>query len=331
MTVLPARLTVRAFAEADREAVTALWRAVGLTRPWNDPDADLDLARSTGHGVVLVARETEDGPPVGSVLVGHDAHRAYMYYLAVAPDRQGRGYGRRLVQAAEEWATAKGLPKMHLFIRDTNAAVAGFYQNLGYQLSPNMLWQRWLGNDPADAPKAQREVTITYLEMTAHPGPAHPPPPALQMALLRAHEPTVSFYRYLYETVGARWMWWQRRVMSDAQLRRIIHDPGVEIYVLYVQGVPGGFVEIDRRRTATPNIQFLGLVEEFIGRGLGRYIIDWAVRRAWDGDTAKVTINTCDMDHPRALGMYQRAGFLPVRRQTIMIDDPAPLIQGRGP
>ena len=86
---------------ADAAAVVALWRACGLTRPWNDPDADFALALGNSTSTVLVARD--DAALAGSVMVGFDGHRGWIYYLAVAPDRQRAGVGRALMAAAEAW------------------------------------------------------------------------------------------------------------------------------------------------------------------------------------------------------------------------------------
>ena len=99
----------------------------------------------------------------------------------------------------------------------------------------------------ARVPRGKIEWVITFLEMTRPPVR-----PALhrsdKLILLRAERPTVSFYRYLYNTVGAQWLWHERRRWSDDELSAVICNPKVEIYVLYMAGVPVGFAELDRRR-----------------------------------------------------------------------------------
>lgn len=111
-------------------ATVALWETCGLTRPWNDPWTDLKRALDGPSSTVLVAL---DGPDlVGSVMVGHDGHRGWVYYLAVAPERQGRGLGRDLMGAAEEWLRSRGLPKIQFMIRADNGGVRAFYERLGY-------------------------------------------------------------------------------------------------------------------------------------------------------------------------------------------------------
>ena len=125
-------ITISPATAADHAAVIALWQAAGLTRPWNDPGADFDLALATPTSTVLLAR---DGAALaGSVMVGFDGHRGWVYYLASDPDRRYQGTGRALMQAAEAWLSARGCPKIQLMVRGDNTAARGFYQAIGYDL-----------------------------------------------------------------------------------------------------------------------------------------------------------------------------------------------------
>jgi ribosomal protein S18 acetylase RimI-like enzyme len=117
--------------DGDIEAVVRLWERCDLTRPWNDPQADLAHARSTPASAVLVARA--EGELIASVMVGYDGHRGWVYYLAVAPEARRRGMGRRMMQAAEAWLREREAPKIQLMVRATNAAVIGFYERLGLE------------------------------------------------------------------------------------------------------------------------------------------------------------------------------------------------------
>ena len=130
----------------DERAVVALWEAAGLTRPWNDPAADLRSALETPTSTVLGARLHDgalldgtlldsalpDSSLVGTVMVGYDGHRGWVYYLAVDEAQRGTGLGRALMVAAEAWLVSQGAPKVQLMVRTTNTAVLGFYAALGY-------------------------------------------------------------------------------------------------------------------------------------------------------------------------------------------------------
>jgi len=114
------------------------------------------------------------------------------------------------------------------------------------------------------------EDTITYLEMLERPAGRRVPAPLDKLALMRAEACTVSFYRYLYDTVGEPWLWFERRIIDDASVAAQIHRPAIEIFVLYVRGVPAGFFELDTAAPRETKLCYFGLIPDFIGRRLGR-------------------------------------------------------------
>ncbi|WAC61104.1 GNAT family acetyltransferase [Brevundimonas sp. SL130] len=122
---------IRPIREGEDEAVIALWTSCGLTRPWNDPVADLNLAKNGATSTVLVA--ADEAGMSGTIMVGFDGHRGWIYYLAVDPERRRSGLGRCLMAAAQEWLTDKGAPKLQLMVRADNEAALGFYQRLGLE------------------------------------------------------------------------------------------------------------------------------------------------------------------------------------------------------
>jgi GNAT superfamily N-acetyltransferase len=142
------------------------------------------------------------------------------------------------------------------------------------------------------------------------------------LALIRAERPTLSYYRYLYDTVGGPWLWYERRIMDDERLGAIIGNPKVQVTVLYVGGVPAGFYELDLRVVGSVELAYFGLMPDFIGRRLGPFLLDRAVAAAWAEQPRRVWVHTCTLDHPKALQIYQRAGFVPFRRDHIRIRDP---------
>jgi GNAT superfamily N-acetyltransferase len=150
---------------------------------------------------------------------------------------------------------------------------------------------------------------VTYLEMTAPPAAAPLPPPLPGIEIHRARQPTVSFYRYLYDAIGRDWTWVTRKLLADDELGAILADPAVEVNVLWVGGVPAGYAELDRRQPPDVELGYFGLLPEFVGRGLGRYLLDWTVRHVWRSRPRRLWLHTCDLDHPRALAVYQKSGF----------------------
>ncbi len=158
-------------------------------------------------------------------------------------------------------------------------------------------------------------LTTTYLQMFA-PTPRPVAPPRDGLTVVHARHPTLSYYRYLYEAVGRDWNWTSRKVLGDAALAAIIHDPRDEIHVLTVDGVPAGFAELDRRVDGEIEIIQFGLMPEFIGQGLGKYFLQWTVDRAWSYGPRRLWLHTDTEDHPAALPNYQQAGFAMYKQET---------------
>jgi GNAT superfamily N-acetyltransferase len=169
---------------------------------------------------------------------------------------------------------------------------------------------------------AQIDDVITYLEMLARPVLPRIPARFAKLALMRAEECTVSFYRYLYETVGTPWLWYERRLIDDAALLAEIAKPTTEIFVLYVGGVPAGYFELDAASGRETELRYFGLAPEFIGRKLGPFLLQAAVDQAWLRPIERLWVHTRTFDHPRALGLYQRAGFVVYARQPVRFEDP---------
>jgi ribosomal protein S18 acetylase RimI-like enzyme len=127
---------------SDREGAIALWHATELTRPWNDPAEDFDRAVASPESTVLGGFEKER--MVATVMVGHDGHRGWVYYLAVDQRVRGRGLGSQMMSDAEAWLRGSGTPKLNLMVRTSNAAALRFYERLGYEDDDVTVLSRWL-------------------------------------------------------------------------------------------------------------------------------------------------------------------------------------------
>ena len=147
MTAAVQPLAITPIDDADVAEIVALWQTCGLTRPWNDPAADVAFARRGSNAAVLIGRD--DSAIVATVLVGHDGHRGWVYYLAVHPDHRHKGYGRIMMDAAERWLRERGVEKLQLMVRPDNKSVKDFYQSLGYAEQERIIYAKWLdGREP---------------------------------------------------------------------------------------------------------------------------------------------------------------------------------------
>lgn len=161
------------------------------------------------------------------------------------------------------------------------------------------------------------EYVVTFLAMDERPRAPVPARPINQnIALLAAENPPTDYFLYLYQTVGDAYEWtdWLRRPREEAQ--DFVGNSEVSLYTLMVDGWPGGFFMLDSRDHGTCDLSYFGLVPQAIGRGLGQWFLATAVETGWDHpQTERMTVNTNTLDHPRALGLYQKIGFQPVRRE----------------
>jgi len=140
-------LSIAPIGDADVADVIALWQACGLTRPWNDPTADIALARRGPNSAILAGRDGD--AMIATAMVGHDGHRGWVYYVAVDPARREKGFGRAIMNAAEDWLRQAGIAKLQLMVRRENAKAGAFYQSIGYAESQTIVFARWLdGREP---------------------------------------------------------------------------------------------------------------------------------------------------------------------------------------
>lgn len=154
-------------------------------------------------------------------------------------------------------------------------------------------------------------IKITYLEMTSRPEglPENPRPPK-GFRLERVANPTVEWYRRIYHAVGEKFSWTDRKRLSDTELGAIVLDPKVEIFVAMEGDEEAGYTELDCRKSGDIELAYLGVVPRFHGRGLGRFLVNWAVDYAWrQKRPSRLWIHTETRDHPAALPMYKRTGF----------------------
>jgi GNAT superfamily N-acetyltransferase len=162
------------------------------------------------------------------------------------------------------------------------------------------------------SPSAPLTARITHLEMTVPPPHRVQMPQGQRLAVLRTNDMPLAFYRYLYEQVGKAHHWLLRRDLSDADLSAVIHAEHTEIQVLYVEGSPAGFFELDLSRLpGEAEVLYFGITPDFQGRGLAKFFLSEAVFAAWAHEPERLVIHTNTLDSPRALQLYQRIGFSP--------------------
>lgn len=155
----------------------------------------------------------------------------------------------------------------------------------------------------------QRLVTTTHLEMTGRAQLRPSRPASVAFQLVRAEIPCPELNRFLYATVGARWVWYSRLSWDRATWLAYLDRPDLETWVAYVKGTPAGYFELERQDGGSVEIKYFGVMPDFIGKGIGGALLTAAIARAWDMGASRVWVHTCDLDHPQALRNYQARGL----------------------
>jgi GNAT superfamily N-acetyltransferase len=171
-----------------------------------------------------------------------------------------------------------------------------------------------------DLPPGKIANVVTYLEMRTPL--AVEAPISSQFEIRRVMQPNLEWYRALYRRIGEPWLWFSRLRMSDIELRAVLDDPKIDVFVLSCGGDDHGLLEFDRRRMPDIEISFFGVTVEMIGKGAGRALLTHCLPLAWKHQPQRVWLHTCTSDHPSALGFYRKFGFVPYKRAIEIEDDP---------
>jgi GNAT superfamily N-acetyltransferase len=179
-----------------------------------------------------------------------------------------------------------------------------------------------LENGFHDVPPGRLATVVTHLEMRV-PAPLRQRPAPEGVTLEHVQAPDPDWYRDLFTRVGGHdWLWFSRLAMAGDELSGVITDPGVEIWALNLDGLAEGLLELDFRQNGACELAFFGVTRALIGTGAGRFAMNHAIVRAWARPIGLFHVHTCTLDHPAALGFYIRSGFVPVRQQVEIGDDP---------
>jgi len=164
------------------------------------------------------------------------------------------------------------------------------------------------------------EVTRTYLEMNSAAdlaGGGVAPPAGARL------EPVewvpASLWRYLYSEVGREWHWRDRLEWTDDEIRAYLSG-AITLWLLSFGGAPAGYFELKRCDDGSVEIAYFGLLPDFVGKGLGRFLLVRAIEEAWALKPSKVWLHTCTLDHPAALPNYLARGFRATRTERYTVD-----------
>ncbi len=185
-----------------------------------------------------------------------------------------------------------------------------------------------LPNDYYELPRGKLANVVTCLEMLAPPARQLVAFPA-DLSLQKVDGDDLASYREAFRAVGSDIMWFSRLIMADEKLRAILTNPRIDSFYLERGTETLGLLELNFDHATDCELAYFGLVPSAIGGGLGRALMDEALRRAWSRGIKRLWVHTCTFDAPQALSFYIRSGFTPYMRMVEIHDDPR--LQGKMP
>lgn len=159
------------------------------------------------------------------------------------------------------------------------------------------------------------DVTITYLEMTDAGQLRAKDCPDPQVSAAECSPMQWPLARLLYTWVGGGWQWHERLSWTDDQWTEFAADTNVRMWVAYRQGSIAGYFELNKQ-DGDVEIKYFGLTPEFIGTGLGGYLLSEAIGRAWQWNANRVWVHTCTLDHENAAANYKARGMTVYKEET---------------
>jgi ribosomal protein S18 acetylase RimI-like enzyme len=152
-------------------------------------------------------------------------------------------------------------------------------------------------------------ATRTYLEMRSPRDLRAAAAPFEGVRIERVTARAPSFWRYLYTEVGGAYHWIDRLPWTDDDIVRYLCDPAIQLWVMTAGGAPAGYFELRTVADDSVEIAYFGLLPDFIGCGLGKYLLTVAAEHAWALGPSRVWLHTSTLDHPSALSNYRARGF----------------------
>lgn len=177
---------------------------------------------------------------------------------------------------------------------------------------------------PSEPAAGTTTLTTWYLEMLSPQALRPAKQPASASQVLRAEVALPALNRFLYSAVGGHWHWRDRLSWSYARWMQYLNRPQLQTWVLYAQGTPAGYVELELQPGGDVEIAYFGLMKEFIGLGLGGHLLTVGIEKAWAMDAKRVWVHTCTLDGEHALANYQARGLSLYKTEHRTIADPGP-------
>ena len=140
--------------------------------------------------------------------------------------------------------------------------------------------------------------------------------------IVKKIKPDFQLNKFFYKQVGKKYRWIDRLSWPDEKWIEYISNKNLETYVISISDDLVGFFELlYNPQLKETEISYFGLLEEYIGKGIGGYALSEAIKKSFDKDINRVWLHTCTLDHPNALKNYIARGMTVFKKENINILD----------
>ena len=140
--------------------------------------------------------------------------------------------------------------------------------------------------------------------------------------LVKKIKPDFQLNKFFYKQVGKKHRWIDRLSWSDGKWINYISNKNLETYIISESDELAGFFELlYNPELNETEISYFGLLEEYIGKGIGGYALSVAIKKSFEKNIRRVWLHTCTLDHPNALKNYIARGMTVFKKENINILD----------
>ncbi len=116
--------------------------------------------------------------------------------------------------------------------------------------------------------------------------------------------------KFFYKQIGKNHKWIDRLSWTDKHWIKYVSNPSLLTFVLKnKEDIAGYFEIIYHKDKFEAEIAYFGILEEYLGKRLGGYMLSEAIKKSFVKDIKRVWVHTCSFDHKNALKNYLARGM----------------------
>ena len=122
--------------------------------------------------------------------------------------------------------------------------------------------------------------------------------------------------KFLYKQIGKKHQWVDRLVWKEKDWIKYVSNENVRTYILKEDEELVGYFELIFDKNEC-EIAYFGILEEYIGKSLGGYLLSEAIKIAFEKKMERIWVHTCSLDHKNAILNYQARGMKIFRTEEL--------------